>query len=708
MAIRNYPEYKSKHPNYIYVEDVDKTVDEILKACRNKSNPIIAVDTETDYNENISGVIKYIQGNPNNEPFCITLYTNDKGYYISKDFDKLKRLFSDEGILFVFHNHKYDRHMLANIGIDISIDQIGDTMLMIHLINEEFECKMPNGTKKKSKRLKDLAYHFLGEDAHELEDLVAEYRSIKGLHNKAEGIDGGKNGVSYKEVELLNKDLMKDYACADVDFTYHLYLLFLPEIKRQDLWKAYALDKQASDAIFNIERRGVKIDKEYYTKLYEDYGADLNRIDKELEELTGIENFSVDKETDVVKAFSDLHIIWSWKTAGTKTARIDKKVIDGLIKQYKDNDTEINRKIVKLAELILERRDTAKIRDTFVKNMLDYCQPDGRVHPDFNVCPNDYDAGATRTGRLSSSNPNFQNLPKDDKRIRKGIIPEKGYMFVEIDAAQQEYRMLGHYAKDKNFMKLIHDGIDVHTGTAMLMLGLDHDTASIKKNRDIGKRLNFALVYGLGLSALCISLGYPLNEPLYNQAVSKFLRDGVSWDKQKDFEYLKKKYPNDASVSYYCNKDTQDMINKAQEMKSKYFAQFPDIQKTIQKIKNTCKQEGYIRTWGGRKRHFLNPTKDAYKAPNALIQGSCGDILKTKLWELEKFLANKKTRIVNTVHDSILFEIWIPEAKEGIVNDLLDILRNLPFRVPMDWDADGSSVSWADIKPYETLDLNEL
>lgn len=87
---------------------------------------------------------------------------------------------------------------------------------------------------------------------------------------------------------------------------------------------------------------------------------------------------------------------------------------------------------------------------------------------------------------------NFQNLPKDDKRIRKGIIPEKGYCFVEIDAAQQEYRMLGHYANDKKFMKLIHDGIDVHTGTAMLMLNLPHDEAAKRENRQIGKRLNFA------------------------------------------------------------------------------------------------------------------------------------------------------------------------------------------------------------------------
>ena len=480
MAIRNYPEYKSKHSNYLYVEDVDKVINEIIS-----KDDIVGVDTETCYDDTNEGVIKFIQGNPNNVPFCVTLYTGDRGYYISKDINKLERLFHTQGIKFVFHNHKYDRHMLANIGIDLSIDQIEDTMLMIHLINEEFECDTPSGNKIKSKKLKDLAYHFLGKDAHELEDLVGEYRAIKGMHNRNNGIEGGKNGVSYKEVEELNKDLMKDYACADVDFVYHLYKIFCPEIDRQKLWEAYVLDKRASDAVFKMERRGVKIDKDYYEKLYNDYGTELQKIDKELEDITGIEGFSVDKETDVVKALTKHGVIWEWKTDSGKE-RIDKQVLEGIKRQFKNED------IALIVDKILLRRDTSKIRDTFVKNMLEFCQHDGRVHPDFNICPNDFGSGATRTGRLSSSNPNFQNLPKDDTRIRKGIIPEKGYCFVEIDAAQQEYRMLGHYSQDANFMKLIHNGIDVHTGTAMLMLGLDHDTAAQKKYRQMGKRLNFA------------------------------------------------------------------------------------------------------------------------------------------------------------------------------------------------------------------------
>lgn len=300
---------------------------------------------------------------------------------------------------------------------------------------------------------------------------------------------------------------------------------------------------------------------------------------------------------------------------------------------------------------------------------------------------------------------NFQNLPKEDKRIRKGIVPAPGYLLVEIDAAQQEYRMLGHYSNDHHFMQLIHDGIDVHVGTTMLMLGMDHDTAAIKHNRQIGKKLNFSLVYGLGLSALCISLGYKLDEALYNKAQFILMRDKVPYDRMKDIEYLKTKYKDNQAVQYYCSTEAQEAINKAAAMKAKYFEQFPDIQAFLNKVKQACREYGYVKTWGGRKRHFKNPKKDAYKAPNALIQGSCGDILKTKLIELEAFLADKRTRIINTVHDSILFEIDIEEGRSGIVDKLVDILRDLPFRVPMDWEAEGSEESWAAIKDVAELDI---
>lgn len=392
MAIRNYPEYKSTKDNYVYVEDVDKLVDTLIR----NDTKILALDTETYYNpENKEAIIRYINGNPNNEPFCVTIYDGEKGYYISKDLDKLKRLVAESKAKFVFHNHKYDRHMLANIGIDFDISQLSDTMIMIHLIDEEFMCNTPAGTQVKSKKLKDLAYHFLGNDAHELEDMVGEYRSIKALHNKAEGREGGKDNVSYKEVELLNRDLMKDYACADVDFTYHLYLLFVKEIIRQNLKPAYALDMGASDTLFKMERRGVQIDKDYYENLYVDYAGELGRIDALILNIVDVDgefecNFSVDSSKDIVKAFGNLGVVWAWYT-DKKEPRTDKKILDQLSKM------ESQPKVVELANLILERRDIQKVRDTFIKNMLDYCQNDGRVHPDFNICPNDFNAGATRT-----------------------------------------------------------------------------------------------------------------------------------------------------------------------------------------------------------------------------------------------------------------------------------------------------------------------
>ena len=403
MAIRDYPEYISTHDNYLYVDDVDKLVDTLLKKPYEECK-VIAVDTETYYDEELEGAVsRFINGNPNNRPFCVTLYDGVNGYYISHDIDKLKRLFNCSKFKFVLHNHKYDRHMLANIKIEFDISQLSDTMVMIHLIDEEFMCNTPSGIPKKSKKLKDLAYHFLGSDAHELEDLVSEYRAIKALHNRAEGKEGGKDSVSYKEVEELNRDLMKDYACADVEFTYKLYMIFVKEILRQDLKKAYMIDMLASDAVYKMERRGILIDKKYYEYLYEEYAGELGRIDALIDNIVDMNgefegSFSVDSSKDIVKAFGNLGVVWAWFT-DKKEARTDKKVLDTLV------GYDSNPKISELATLILERRDIQKIRDTFIKNMLDYCQADGRVHPDFNVCPNDFNSGSTRTGRLSSSNP---------------------------------------------------------------------------------------------------------------------------------------------------------------------------------------------------------------------------------------------------------------------------------------------------------------
>lgn len=565
MAIRPYPEYKSKFENYGRWERTGDAITYLLTG-----NPkLISVDTETYYNPESKGISRFIKGNPNNEPFCVTLYDGKEAYYLKNDLQKLTELFAHKDISFVFHNHKYDRHMLANIGVDLDINTIHDTMVMIHLIDEEFMCNTPSGTPVKSKKLKDLAYHFLGEDAHELEDLVAEYRAIKSTRDRAEGKQRGKDDVSYLEVEELNPDLMKDYACRDVEFTWKLCNKFIDLMNKQtnkdgsSLWDAYNIDMKASDAVFKMERRGVKVDLDYYNKLYNDYEIEIQNIVKCFPE-----DININSNTDLKKLFEDEDVTWRWYTE-TKEPKVDVTVLETL-------KTYVSRpKVVEYATMLLEYRELVKIRDTFVKNMLDFCQWDGRVHPDFNVCPNDFDSGSTRTGRLSSSNPNYQNLPKDDKRIRKGIVPKEGFILAEIDAAQQEYRMLAHYSRDEKLINLIKQGVDVHIGTAMLMLGLDHDTAAQRHNRQIGKKLNFAIVYGLGLASLANQLGYKIDEALYRKASFQFMKDKLPWDKQNDIEYLRNRYASNDAVQYYCSAEARDAIEKASALRAKYFNQFP-------------------------------------------------------------------------------------------------------------------------------------
>lgn len=213
------------------------------------------------------------------------------------------------------------------------------------------------------------------------------------------------------------------------------------------------------------------------------------------------------------------------------------------------------------------------------------------------------------------------------------------------------------------------------------------------------------LYIGLGLASLANQLGYKIDESLYRRASFQFMKDKLPWSKQNDIEYLKQRYADNDAVQYYCGAEARDAITKASKLRNKYFSQFPGIKVFLDRVKQSCNEYGYVKTWGKRRRHFKNSKKDSYKAPNALIQGSCGDILKVKLAELEDFLQDKDTKIINTVHDSILFEVSIPEYKAGIIDDLLKILRDLPFRVPMDWDVDASDKSWADIKSLEELNI---
>lgn len=682
------PEYKSEIARYRWLTDMK----ELTGAIR-MGGSIVAIDTETYYNPDVGGVIRVINDAKNNAPFCLTatVKVDDEyiSYYVPEEMiPECKSFIEDASITKLLQNFHYDAHILRNLGIEIK-GFIWDTMIMIHLIDEEHVCNTPDGGTVKSKSLKNMAYHYLGDDGHFFEDLVTEVRSVLAKNREC-----AKSMISYKDAADASPDAMKDYACSDTEFTYKLWEKFMPMLEAQNLGGAYDIDYKATLAVIEIERVGVKVDSVYYQKLFDDLGEEIAAIDQEMFAMGVDKGLNINSADDLVKMFELFGVTWVWFT--NKGAA---QTTDSVLSNFKEG------KPAELAQYVLKRRECSKLRDTFVAQMLRFTQDDGRVHCDFNVCPRDDSAGGTVTGRLSSSNPNFQNIPKDDKRIRKGVVPEEGHVLFACDYDQQEYRLLGVYADDRSFNEIIRSGQDIHTGTAALMFNLPYEVAAEKKHRKVGKTLNFALVYGTGKAHLAQMLGYDIDAALYNRA--GFLLRDLGYKPWQKYPYVDDiiathkvtdVYDIEA-LRYFFSEAPKASLESAQKMKDAYFAQFPSIQGFIKDCNGRAKTRGFALMWDGRRRHFKDAKAEAYKATNACIQGGCGSITKQKLWDCLQFLKDYESRMINVIHDDITFEIKKNELH--IIPELMKIMETTEFPLPFTVSAEISSTNWGEMEDWD-------
>ncbi len=665
---------------------------------------LIAVDTETWYNpDNTTAITRFPNDTPNNEPFGVAFYYNGEGYWITDDLPALKPLLECEDIAKVFHNAKYDLHMFLNIGIEVK-GIIHDTMIMVQLINEEFQCKSPKKdgkgiTWKRSKKLKDLAYHFFGDGAHYLEDLVDDYRAAlaRQTHRK-------KDEVSYREVMIACPELMMDYAVSDTEYTYRLYYELLPDMDQQNLWDAYRVDMNATFSTLKMERRGICIDQE----LLDRYDATLDEILEDslakLRSMTANSIFNPDSNEQVVKMYRTLGVReWPWKTEKGEL-RSDEWVINRAKEKFSDVEGA-----EAFSDEILRYRVAHKMSSTYVKGLRPYIQADGKVHCSYWVSPNDFGTGGTKTGRLSSSQPNLQNIPKgevlDGINIRSLFVPSEGYVFVKMDYDQQEYRLLGHYGKDENFMQYIREGKDIHTSTAAMVFNVPYEEVT-KEQRAIGKTTNFAVVYGLGNSSFANSMGYDIDIDEWKKATEYLYKKRKPWElppygvaSLEEMLAGVKEPSLIRAITYFYSDYVQEAVKFAKAKKDEYFSRFPGIKKFIKDCTEAVRRRGYVKTWTGRRRHFANPRDEAYRGPNSVIQGGCGDIAKVKLSEFDSFFEGRLSAVVNTVHDEFLYEIH--KSEMSLIPEIKRIQEDLDFSVPITCSAEIGEHSWGELEPYE-------
>lgn len=679
----------------------------LLKSIKELKPEVIAVDTETYYNPlNKDAFVVEIKGGLNNEPFCATVYFEHEGQefgFFIEDRQVMKTILEDPTTTKLFHNFKFDYHMLLNIGITVA-GPIEDTMIMINLIDEEHRCKMPAGNMAESKKLEDLAFHYLDEDAHESSRVIKEHKRQLALDK---GVKASE--ISYKDIYDAYPEDMKRYAINDVKYAYKLRNIFLMDIAGQVLYKPLRLDIEATLAIIDIERRGILVDqdrvendKERLQKLHEQVVNDIHIA-------CGFSDFNLNSNRELADMYTRLGVHWVWHTDSGEYD-VAKPTLKKIKDKYSDEPA-----IIAVTDYILEYRAIEKLMTTYIDYKIHH---DGKVHPNYWVIGDDFGKGGTVTGRLSSSDPNMQNIPKssinirgEEFNMRKHFIADEGFIIVSMDASQQEYRLLAHYGKDQDFMDYVHAGKDVHTATASMVYNVPYEEVT-KEMRNRGKTTNFALVYGLGNASFAKSLGYDLDEELYRQATKYLYAKYKPWDLPPYKQLVDEEgIINGTSgelrkcVEYFFDPEVKAMIQDVATIKKEYFSQFPGINEFLKACKNAARRRGYVKTWVGRRRHFKDPQKDNYKAPNAVIQGGCSDILKSKLWECYNFLKDYKSCIINNVHDQIDFMIHESELELiPKLNALLTDTRDM-FRVPITWDIEFGK-TWGDRLPT-TLETYE-
>jgi len=539
----------------------------------------------------------------------------DEGWYVpaeviaqaGKDHPFL-RLLQDPHLPKYAHNAKYDLTVLIEHGIPVH-NLVFDTMIAAYLLNE------------KALGLKDLAFTRLGLQMTPISDLIGK----------------GKDQIDMAQVAL---EKVAPYACADAAVTYRLMRLFEPELREQGLWQLFSeVEMPLIPVLVQMERDGVALD----VALLKDMSRDLYQRISELEEQIYLEvghRFNINSTQQLgAVLFEELKLA---KVKRTKTGySTDSSVLEELRGKHP------------VIDLILEHRQLTKIKSTYVDALPLLVDPrDGRVHTDFNQA-------VTATGRLSSSNPNLQNIPTRTelgKRVRTAFIAAPGYLLLAADYSQVELRILAHISQDKALLETFARGEDIHAATAAAIFGVKLDEVTPLQRR-IAKSINFGIVYGMG------DYGLAQRTDLDQKDASRFIND--------------------------------------------YFARHPGVKQYLEETKRKARELGYVTTLMGRRR-YLPEIKSSNRAVvaaaermavNMPIQGTAADIIKIAMVRLYQAVQERglRSRMILQVHDELLFEV--PHDEVEVMQPLVkDIMENaLPLDAPLKVDM-AVAQNWGDME----------
>lgn len=518
--------------------------------------------------------------------------------------DEFKPFFENASIEKIAHNLKYDYQVLSRYGVTFN-GPLFDTMIAHYLIQPE------------SKQGMDfLAEYYLNYTPISIESLI------------------GKKGKSQGNMSDLAPEEVSDYACEDADITFQLKQLFATEVEKDHLKDLfYNMEMPLVTVLAKMEAEGVAIDIPLLQAYSIQLAQETEELEKKIKALAGID-FNVDSPKQLGEVLFE-HMKISSKAKKTKTGQY--ATSEDVLQQHK-NDHEI-------IPCILDYRQMKKLKSTYVDPLPTLVDPkDGRVHTS-------YMQTVTATGRLSSNNPNLQNIPIRSERgreIRKAFIARSSdYLLLSADYSQIELRIIAALAKDPNMIDSFKRGEDIHKATASKVFHVPLDEVT-KEQRSAAKAVNFGIIYGQSAFGLSQNLGISRTE--------------------------------------------------AKETIDAYFAQFSTIKTYMEKAVSDAKARGYVETIMKRRRYLpdINSANAVVRgfaernAINAPIQGSAADIIKLAMIAIDKALskANIQSKMILQVHDELIFDVHKEEQEilKKIVKEAMENAVSLvvPMQVEME------------------------
>lgn len=577
---------------------------------------VISFDTETTDTEEMKaelvGISLAIQ---EGQGYYIPVgHTSGNNLSIEKVISALTPSMTNPKIGKIAHNAKYDYILLARYGL-IASPLAFDTMLAEFIVDPS----------SRNLGLKNLAAIRLGEEMTHIEELIGK----------------GKKQISMADVAI---ETVANYAAADAETTLHLMPIMQEELGRVNGAKILdEIDMPLTTVLAEMEMAGALIDTDFFSKMSVELAKRLAEIEKEIYQLAG-KTFNINSPQQLSDILFN-HLRLEPPDKGRKTATgfysTSADVLDAMRGKHS------------ILDWILEQRELSKLKSTYVDALPAAVDKNtGRVHTSYSQ------VGAV-TGRLSSNNPNLQNIPirtETGRRVRNGFIAEKGNVLLSVDYSQIELRIVAHMAEDEAMLAAFRAGEDIHATTAAAIYDIELDKVT-KDMRRHAKAINFGLIYGMSAFGL--------------------------------------------------SRSTELTLAEAEDFVKAYFRKFPGVKKYLDGMRRQAAEIGYVETLLGRRRYFpalqgkVNvqiKNREEREAINAPIQGTAADIMKIAMLRIPSALKNAglKGKMLLQVHDELVLECPESEMQETAQVVQETMANAYPLSIPLETEA-RAGANWGEM-----------